>query len=266
MSIYNTLPFATIPEWLLDAPVSDRAVRLFGLLVRYADRDGHAHPSRRALADRLRCSTDSVDRAMRELIEMGVVEVRERHRDDGSQTSNELILRPGGRMGAEGGSRTAAEGGGRTAAAPKNESHIEREPFEIERVNTLSISQGPDRSRAAPRSVRSGAPRDGVWEALYLVETGEPYRPEARSRLTRKAAHALNAAAAEIRATGIDEAELRAAIAAWPRVMGDATCTAHAVAKHLPRLRAAARGLVARRGEIDEVAAEVERRLAARGA
>jgi hypothetical protein len=139
---------------------------------------------------------------------------------------------------------------------PNRKEHIP----EREITSVISLS-GAKRLRA-----RDGSPRnDPIYETLFALETGEPYSTEARSRLTRKAADALNAAAAEIRATGITEDELRAAIAAWPRVMGDATCTAHAVAKHLPRLRAAARGLVARRSELDEVAAEVERRLEARG-
>jgi DNA-binding transcriptional MocR family regulator len=251
MSVINTLPFAQIPEWLLDAPVSDRAVRLYGILARYAGKQGHAHPSRRTLAERLGCSLDSVDRALAELCQVGILEVRHRPAAEGSKelTTNDYILRPG--------SRTAAAGGSRTGAA-ENESHIELPEREITSVISLS---GAKRRRA-----RNGSPRnDPIYETLFALETGEAYSAEARSRLTRKAADALNAAAAEIRATGISRDELRAAIAAWPRVMGDATCTAHAVAKHLPRLRAAARGLVARRSEFDEVAAEVERRLEARG-
>jgi hypothetical protein len=114
-----------------------------------------------------------------------------------------------------------------------------------------------------PRAARGGErapmqrPPDPIWEELFLVEAGEPYSPEARRRLTRKAAASLNTAAAEIRATGISAEELRRAIAAWPRVMGDATCTAHAIAKHLPRLLAAARGVVLRGPPAGSIAAAV---------
>ena len=128
----------------------------------------------------------------------------------------------------------------------------------------LSLPPQGGGAPSVPRVLERDREVDPIFEALYLLEAGEPYTPEGRRRLTRKAAAALNAAAAEIRATGISAAELRAAIAAWPRLMGSATCTAHAVAKHLPRLLAAARGVVASRGELDEVAAEVERRLASR--
>lgn len=62
--------FAIIDEWVLDLEVSDRALRLYAILLRYADKDTHkAFPSRRTLADRLRCSPKSVDRAIAELIE-----------------------------------------------------------------------------------------------------------------------------------------------------------------------------------------------------
>ena len=57
--------FGRVPTWLLDAAVSDPAVGLFALLTRYADRERRGFPGRRALAERLRCSVDSVDRALR---------------------------------------------------------------------------------------------------------------------------------------------------------------------------------------------------------
>lgn len=119
---------------------------------------------------------------------------------------------------------------------------------------------GNSPARAAPK-------REPIWELLFALETGEAYTPSARRRLTRKAASALNAAAREIRETGISPDELSAAIAAWPRVMGDATCTAHGVAKHLPRLLAAARGVLfrgSREDPLDEIAARAEELYAQR--
>ena len=56
--------FAIIDEWLLDLDISDRAVRLYAVLARYADSETlKAYPSRGTLAERLRCSKASVDRA-----------------------------------------------------------------------------------------------------------------------------------------------------------------------------------------------------------
>ncbi len=66
--------FAPVPEWVLDAAVSDCAVRLFAVLLRYGQTSGARMPSRATLARRLRkASTDTVDRAMRELVALGAV-------------------------------------------------------------------------------------------------------------------------------------------------------------------------------------------------
>ena len=72
--------FAMIDEWLLDLDISDRAVRLYAVLSRYADNDTHkAYPSRDTLAKRLRCSTKSVDRAAQELVDFGVMTKQQRN-------------------------------------------------------------------------------------------------------------------------------------------------------------------------------------------
>jgi hypothetical protein len=72
--------FAIIDEWLLDLDISDRAVRLYAVLARYADSETHkAYPSRETLAERLRCSTKSVDRAAQELVESGAMTKQHRH-------------------------------------------------------------------------------------------------------------------------------------------------------------------------------------------
>lgn len=74
--------------------MSDRAIRLFALLTRYADRDGRGFPGRRALAERLRCSVDSIDRALRELVDAGAVRVEERWDvvGDGGRLTNDYHL------------------------------------------------------------------------------------------------------------------------------------------------------------------------------
>ncbi len=72
--------FAIVPEWLLDADVSDTAIRLYAVLLRYGQTSGARMPGRATLARRLhKKSTDSVDRAMRELVEIGAVHVQHRY-------------------------------------------------------------------------------------------------------------------------------------------------------------------------------------------
>jgi hypothetical protein len=76
--------FAIVPEWLLDADISDAAVRLYAVLLRYGQSSGSRMPSRATLARRLRKrSTDSVDRAMKELVGIGAVRIE--HRYSGAQ-------------------------------------------------------------------------------------------------------------------------------------------------------------------------------------
>lgn len=76
-SIHIDRRFAIIDEWLLDLPISDRAIRLYAILARYADNETHkAYPSRSTLADRLNCSLASVDRAATELVTNGAMSKR----------------------------------------------------------------------------------------------------------------------------------------------------------------------------------------------
>lgn len=124
----DTGPFSIVPEWVLDADVSDRAIRLYTLLGRYADKKGHAHPSRSTLAARLRCSVDSLDRAAKELIEGGMLKVTRRKVGNGRNLTNVYLLRMAAR--ARPRSREDAERGCRTGAA-ENETQ--------ENENTLRV-------------------------------------------------------------------------------------------------------------------------------
>ncbi len=84
--------FAIVPEWVLDADISDAAVGLYAVLLRYGQSSGRRMPSRRTLADRLRKkSVDSVDRALRELVGIGAVEVTRRCRDGVNLTNSYLV-------------------------------------------------------------------------------------------------------------------------------------------------------------------------------
>ena len=116
-------PFSIVPEWVTLALISDRAVRLFALLARYADRQGEATPGRRTLAQALGASVDSLDRALRELIGIGAVEIEPRRDTAGDQTSNLYRLRFAAREVSEVAAplrppiRTPAAPGGRAPAA-----------------------------------------------------------------------------------------------------------------------------------------------------
>lgn len=71
--------FAVVPEWIIDADISDRALRLWCVLRRRSDKaTGWAQESRAKLAARLRTSVKSIDRALRELEDAGAVTIHPR--------------------------------------------------------------------------------------------------------------------------------------------------------------------------------------------
>lgn len=166
--------FAMTPEWVLfSETLSDRAVRLYGVLHRYADKEtGRAFPARRTLAGRLSCSVDSVDRALRELVAAGAVTKRRRLDVKGDQTSNLYTVRfidP---------SRTgAATPQGRGDRGPRgrgsNESQIEREnPSESLAllVDDETAKRGTSGTESPQRKPRT---RDPIWDALVAIFPAE---------------------------------------------------------------------------------------------
>jgi hypothetical protein len=105
--------FSIVPEWVLDAAISDAAVRLYAVLLRFGQTSGARMPARSTLARRMhKKSTDTVDRAMRELVECGAVVVQHRF-DGGQRLTNKYLVRTSrprdhtsGGSGRSGGSRT----------------------------------------------------------------------------------------------------------------------------------------------------------------
>jgi hypothetical protein len=195
----NTLPFAIVPEWLLDSKVSDRAIRLYAVLVRYADTNGRAFPARKRLAERVHCSLDSVDRATRELVNVGVMTVIPRKNADGSPSSNDYLILPGG-VAAElrPPSRTGAEGGSRTGAA-QNESHLSNES---QRLDTSSDREFEEFFATFP-TARKGSRRvvRKAWDkaikrfpAHHIIVAAGAYRddPNREDEFTKGAAVWLN--------------------------------------------------------------------------
>lgn len=133
MGVYSdTGPFAIVPEWLLYSDVSDRALRVYAVLGRHADADGHSHPTRRRLWGLVGCSERSLDSAVRELVAAKALIVEHRRSENGDPTSNEWILlraAPGGARNAPtGGAENAPTGGAGTDAQTR--ASLEREPIE----------------------------------------------------------------------------------------------------------------------------------------
>lgn len=85
-------PFAIVPLDLLQQ-VSASAVCVYAVLAEAANRDQQAWPSKATIADRTGFSSRTVQRAIAELRDSGWVEVTERHRENGSTTSNTYVVR-----------------------------------------------------------------------------------------------------------------------------------------------------------------------------
>lgn len=211
----DTGPFSIVPEWILDAPISDRAVRLYAVLARYADDTGLAHPSRATLARRIGCSPDTIDRTMPELVALGAVEKENRQRGDTREADTNLYrivrvmpeevaarVRPRGRVGAATGGRVGAAG---VAAGVR------------QRTRTMNESQGNEKGRAASR------PRDPLWDA-FVKECG--YEPGSRDLRG-----AWNKAVAELRDRGATPDEVKLAAKAYRKEWPGAELTPNALAK-----------------------------------
>ena len=108
------LKFSIIPEWLLDADISHKAVRIYAIIARYADNQTlTAWPARSTLAARAKCTIKSVDRAITELIKVGALTKATRHDDDGGNRTSLYTLKrlQGGTKATQGGRQNDYRGG-----------------------------------------------------------------------------------------------------------------------------------------------------------
>lgn len=226
MTVSSDVRFAVVPEWLLDDDVSDRAVRLYAVLARHADKEtGDAHPSRRRLAARCRCSADSIDRALKELVAVGAVSVEHRYSDDGDLTSNHYtvhVLRVGGRTGA---ATVAADerrrwpqecgDGGRTGAV-ENESQVND--------SQLNESQGTHTACAVVDASPPERPRNAGWDAMVTAMGFQPVDTGVRKQ--------WGAALKRLRAVGVTDEQIPALFDAYRRMWPKITCSPRAVANN----------------------------------
>jgi hypothetical protein len=196
--------FAIVPEWLLDAEISDAAVRLYAVLLRYGQSSGSRMPSRATLARRLRKkSTDSVDRAMKELVGIGAVRIE--HRYAGAQrltnayhvrTSRPPRSEPprppdtGSRKSAA--TPTPAARGGRTDAArvAANSGH---DPEHLTQ-STTSTHARPAPTRSAPATEEEVATDCGIEDWTQFVAEIQDVRRQLGAPTTRWAGPCLAAA------------------------------------------------------------------------
>lgn len=125
----DTGPFVTIPWWVVERVSSARAVQVYAVLAKHADRAGKAFPSRRVIANLLGCSVDTVDRAIETLLLHDALVLDWRYADSEQRSNDYIVMRslPEHRkMLRVPGRETAAPPGRKNAAQKKN--HHELEP------------------------------------------------------------------------------------------------------------------------------------------
>jgi hypothetical protein len=232
MRITAETRFAIIPEWVLFAPISPTAVRLYGVLARHADKEDHfSIVGRGKLAEQARVAVHTVDRALAELAGIGAVAVE--HRVD---PNNPLHLLPNRYLLAVAPPKPAAQGSPKRDTTPTHRTSPTRggSPKNVTGSERVLGSKG---SSLNPKSSQPGeavAPRprqpDPIFEALCEIggHGWADLNSVERGRLNK-----ARRLAAESKAS--PEA-IREATARWPDVMGDATLTALGVMSNFQRL------------------------------
>jgi Helix-turn-helix domain len=185
------VPFAMVPEWIIDHPgISDRALRLYCVLCRHAnaDKGDTAWPARSTLARRLNCTVDTVDRAIRQLVEASAISVEKRISSHGDPDSNLYTvhvvppegvaaqMRPPGRTVAATGSRSAAARGSRTDAALTKASRNESQ------LNESSQPAAPIDVSEASATPPVAVPEKGLHDAIDKIMR---YREQALNQTIR---------------------------------------------------------------------------------
>ena len=89
----DTGPFVVLPVWIFHVGLSTDAIAIYAYLGTFADQTGVAFPGRKRISDGLGISLSTVDRRLRDLVEIGAVDVRHWANPNGRQTSNRYLLR-----------------------------------------------------------------------------------------------------------------------------------------------------------------------------
>lgn len=83
------LPFQQIPNWVFESEITATAIKLYLVLRKNGDNKKHtSYWSRKKLGEQMRCTAGTVDRAKKELIEIGAICQVHRLGKDGDYTSN----------------------------------------------------------------------------------------------------------------------------------------------------------------------------------
>lgn len=211
-AVRKDLSFTQIPEWVLfHEQLSAQAVRLYGVLARYADKEGQSHYSRAKLAEAINVrSVDTVDRAVKELVEHAALTVEERFDEAGDRTSNLYTVHVAPPEGVAARMRLptpkdAATRGRTDAATVAAQNPQELEPFEVE---PLTPSLRGDST--SPRSARDNQ-SSPTTTATSQAETGAEPGVSVSPRCPKHASPHSNCRGCGTTARQLEEQQRRAA-------------------------------------------------------
>jgi hypothetical protein len=170
--------FAIVPEWVIDADISDSAFRLYSVLLRYGQSSGQRMPGRALLARRLHKSCDTVDRALKELVPVGAVVVEHRRQGQLNLTNRYHVMStpPNAREVPQvGGSRkSAATPGGRKSAARVAAPVRPNPVVPTETTPPPSPSPASRSPRTSTKLDANGSPADeALLDACGITDLGE---------------------------------------------------------------------------------------------
>jgi len=208
-SVTADIKFSIVPEWVIDSGCSDKALRLYVVLARYADNDTlTAYPGRGTLAKRMGCHRASVDRAVEELVKLGAITKTVRVKDGKYQSSLYTVRRIAP-------SRTHAT----TPVAP-----VQRPPSHPCDIELEPQNENQELPAATPKSERRTKDHlfESVAKACGINLTG----------MTRTARGQLNKAVKELREVGATEQDVEAKAKAYRTQYPNATLTPTALVKH----------------------------------
>lgn len=175
--IDSDIRFSIVPEWVLDAGLTDRAIRIYALIARYADNDTlQAFPSRETLAERALCSVKSVDRAIRDLIAAGALRKTHRRNGDAYQSNLYTVRRIPDHLGTRQSlGRDTGDARVGTPVTPPGDTSVhltrttELEPSELEPQNDIN-EQFNEFWAVYPRKKGKGQARRAFEKALEKTD------------------------------------------------------------------------------------------------
>ncbi len=92
--LYNKGEFFLIPIDIFSYGLKPSALATYMVLSRYSDSNGQCYPSRDTIAENCNVSVDTIDNAMKELKNAGLVEVTPQFYEGAQKTNLYKLIRP----------------------------------------------------------------------------------------------------------------------------------------------------------------------------